>query len=368
MKKRIALFLAVMMLVPLFAACGEQEEAPVVTDPVEEVVPDTEAVTEEPVTEKEVVTEAPKTEKVETTTKEEEPKPTYDENYKIAIFGDGTLANVAELITGLANAANIGITIYPANDDGTTATKKCCIYDTSDMEKEKASSYNLYEVYTFTDSNGETTRQYDDPAATLTEKDSGTAARFFPTLWEGGVDYYIMETGRDRNLFAGLPYGAGSKRVLERVIKDYYGEGSTNGSIILYAPAAYLDGSVAFNLTTKIVSDGEEDTFINRTGGISTNAAHIEAIKAYADELADAAGKVGEVVYMCDAFAGYSDPASLYTEWGATPSDAGRYYEACVFFAQITCKSPVGNAFIGELDADTAAALQKAAAEFVLGE
>lgn len=362
MKKHLALLLALMMLVSVFAACGEQAAD---SEPSSEPVENTEAEAPEAAAEaQEATTEAPETEKVETTTEAvKEPVPTYDVNYKIHLFGDGTLVNIAEYVTALANAENIGITVFPSDDTDTPATKKAAIYDTSNMEAEKASSYNLYEIYSFTDDSGEATKDYAN--GHMYEKDSGTAGRFFPTLWEGNVDFYIMETGRDRNLFEGLTYGEGSRRVLKQVIDDYYGEGSTNGEIILYAPPAYLDGSVAFDLTTKVVTDGPEATFVERTGGISTNADHIAAIKEYANTMKEVAGDVAELVYMCDAFAAYEDPASLYTEWGATPSDAGRYLEACVFFAMITGKSPVGNSYTAELDAAVAASLQQAAEDLV---
>jgi hypothetical protein len=48
------------------------------------------------------------------------------------------------------------------------------------------------------------------------------------------------------------------------------------------------------------------------------------------------------------------------------PNRTGGYLQACVYYATIFRKSPVGNDYFGELDPEVAAYLQKTAADIVL--
>jgi hypothetical protein len=56
---------------------------------------------------------------------------------------------------------------------------------------------------------------------------------------------------------------------------------------------------------------------------------------------------------------------TLWAPDGSHPSLAGSYLAACVIYQVIYARSPVGNGFVGGLDAPVAAPLQRIASETV---
>ncbi len=60
-----------------------------------------------------------------------------------------------------------------------------------------------------------------------------------------------------------------------------------------------------------------------------------------------------------------SDTLNLYSTDGSHPNVAGSYLAACVFYASLFHKSPVGNTFISTLPQNTATFLQQIAAQTV---
>lgn len=269
------------------------------------------------------------------------------ETVNICIFGDGIIT---------ANSFGDLVRLF-AETDGFTIDFVSAGYDNTGKAGQ-TSSLNLYETMLWS-------YNYTQVSAMNVNANSTSKLRNAMLDTENSVDYFIIDTGRDRNVIGSDYFATGSKLAAVEWQK-FYKENCPDGKIVLLAPPAYQDGSAAFDTKYKITAD----TTSSVSEKAKTSAAHAEIIKAYAQETGAALNNDVTYALMCDAFEffyeNYSDSGiDLYQDDLTFTSTAGSYYMAAVLYGSLFGKSTVGMPVYGYLDEKTATTLQNAAHDYL---
>ncbi|MBQ7625268.1 MAG: hypothetical protein IJS65_08330, partial [Clostridia bacterium] len=376
MRKTVSLLLALVMIISVFAACGEKTEAPVTpgddsaasadatvpataTDDEEGDKEATETVTETgdvtlppentqtpadaPQTTQTPQTQTPQSQTAPDTSTSAPPAqqttsggsaatPLPPENrkyYSIYVWGDAVV-NVHtpfDILYGMARAAGHDVDLNGGAYDNLGAS----------------TTYSLYELFTYTGSGADV-------------KATGFKNAKFQKTVSSPLDCLIILVSRDRSMM-GIENETKLIEAFDMTQKAYYAA-NPNGRIILLAPMPYKDTQGEHGVKFKV-----NDT---------DSHGHSERIKAFAQKMAAKATGNIMIEQLGDAFEWFeknyaAQGYEIYDQGGIYQSVAGAYFISCLTYAYLWNESPVGITEYGYLTRDAAEFIQKAAHKFVFG-
>ena len=250
------------------------------------------------------------------------------DQYKIHVFGDAVIITHSpfEVLFGMARNSGHDIDL-----SGTTASNLG-----------ETTTYSIYDVCNFTGSGV-------DIKATGFKKSS------FKNAISNKLDCLIILVSRDRAFMSAY----NERRMLEafRIIQSAYYAANPNGKIVLFAPMPYKD------------TQGEYGQYYGLTDLDARG--HWDKISALADTLASVAEGRVTVARIGDAFMDLESEhpdCELYESRGIYQNVAGAYYISCLLYAYVFDESPVGVDEYGFLNRSAAEFLQKEAHKYVFGE
>lgn len=267
------------------------------------------------------------------------------EKVTVGIFGDAIVSE---------NSFGDLVRLF-AETDGFTVDFVAATFDNSGKAG-LTSSYNLYELCNWS-------MEYTTPNGF---KASGSAAKLVKGInSDTPMDYLVLSTGRDRTVIGSDHFAKGSTLAASELYKAYK-ETNPDGKVVLLAPPAYQDGSVAFDTEYKVSSDKYSKVSENA----KTSAQHSAVITEYAKKVGNALSNDCSYSLMNEAFeffyANYADSGiNLYHSDKTFTSTAGSYYMAAILYGSLFGKSTVGMPVYGYLDAESAKILQNAAHDFL---
>jgi hypothetical protein len=172
-----------------------------------------------------------------------------------------------------------------------------------------------------------------------------------------GLDYWAGNDGL-RKLIAGVPWNV---VVLQ--------ERSVTPSLDAATRLHYMDGPLRA-LDAEAGARGARtmlfETWAHEQGafdGDSYDAMQSRVDSSYEEDGASIGAQVATVGRAWQAVHGLRPALDLWGDDGTHPSESGTYLAACIFYAMLTHRSPVGDPYLAGIDPPTAHMLQQMAAE-----
>ncbi|MBQ7624240.1 MAG: C40 family peptidase, partial [Clostridia bacterium] len=210
------------------------------------------------------------------------------------------------------------------------------------------SYYTTYSPYLLWDS-------ADQP--TLSPENAGTSLKIMTSPDSPPLDFFIIQSGRDRLLFNSADATKAVKAV--KAIYDLLKAQNPDGELVILVPPAFPDNGQP-NYYTYNMGTYNYENCKARISNLATryaNAVGNDCIMIRADE----------ATYFFDENYGADSGISLFRDDSRTPNEAGAYFTSALMYATLLNKSPYGMEFSAYLTEDESRLLQRAAHRFVFG-
>ncbi len=274
-----------------------------------------------------------------------------DNVLSIYVFGDAVLStnNILDITKNFAAKDGIRLDIAAST------------YNNEGTEK---STYNLWELFEWSAyASGSSVRP--TASAKIVGPRGSKLQSFFAALKnaENPVDHVILLAGRDYSLYA-FPD-------IEKTCVKWFDE-----QLKTYAPDAEINFFSPPDFSTDYPTESKSALLGSSKKNIARNI-HNREIRAHALAMKNAVTSVDASVYQIgsawESFINNEDlnkgsNINLYCSDGRNPSLEGSYYNACLLYLMLTGNSPVGMDVYGQLNAEDAKLLQRAAHIVVKGE
>ncbi len=221
------------------------------------------------------------------------------------------------------------------------------------------STYNMWELFTWSEyASGSSVRPSNNGNIVAPKK--AKLAGFLSALYntENPIDHVILLAGRDYS----LDWYPNIEQKCVNWFASQLAQYSPDGQVHLFAAPGFSDD---YQYTKSL------------TGTNYTRAQHTARIKEHALEISSAVTGIDSSVYaigdaweafLTDSAVNQGSDLDLYSTDLRNPSLAGSYFNACLLYMMLTGYSPVGMDVYGQMQAEDARLLQRAAHMHYFGE